>query len=63
MKKTVSKDKKGEVSPSRLIDARIRELSDWRGEALEGVRNDCGFDWLRFRLTFRRANAGADIRH
>jgi hypothetical protein len=25
-------------SPSRLIDARIRELGDWRGETLAGVR-------------------------
>ena len=33
MKKT---DKDG--SPSRLIDARIKELDDWRGEALSHVR-------------------------
>jgi hypothetical protein len=26
-------------SPSRLIDARIRELGDWRGEALSRVRS------------------------
>jgi hypothetical protein len=26
-------------SPSRLIDARIRELGDWRGETLARVRN------------------------
>ena len=26
-------------SPSRLIDARIKELSDWRGETLARVRN------------------------
>jgi hypothetical protein len=26
-------------SPSRLIDARIKELGDWRGEALAHVRN------------------------
>jgi hypothetical protein len=26
-------------SPSQLIDARIRELSDWRGEALARVRS------------------------
>ncbi|MEA2840155.1 MAG: hypothetical protein QOF41_1485 [Methylobacteriaceae bacterium] len=25
-------------SPSQLIDARIEELSDWRGETLAGVR-------------------------
>ena len=25
-------------SPSRLIDARIRELADWRGKTLAGVR-------------------------
>jgi hypothetical protein len=29
---------KGGDSPSRLIDARIRELSDWRGETLARVR-------------------------
>ena len=27
------------VSPSRLIDARIRELDDWRGEMLSHVRS------------------------
>jgi hypothetical protein len=26
-------------SPSQLIDARIKELSDWRGEPLARVRN------------------------
>ncbi len=26
-------------SPSRLIDARIKELGDWRGEALSGIRS------------------------
>jgi hypothetical protein len=29
---------KEEDSPSRLIDARIRELGDWRGEALARIR-------------------------
>jgi hypothetical protein len=29
---------KGGTSPSRLIDARIAELSDWRGETLARVR-------------------------
>jgi len=33
-----SKEGKGGDSPSRLIDARIRELSDWRGETLARVR-------------------------
>lgn len=28
-----------EVSPSHLIDARIRELGDWRGETLARIRN------------------------
>jgi hypothetical protein len=28
-----------EDSPSRLIDARIEELSDWRGETLARIRN------------------------
>ena len=31
-------DGKGGDSPSRLIDARIKELSDWRGEMLARVR-------------------------
>ena len=29
---------KGETSPSRLIDARIAELGDWRGETLARMR-------------------------
>jgi hypothetical protein len=33
-----SNEGKGD-SPSRLIDARIKELSDWRGETLARVRN------------------------
>jgi hypothetical protein len=36
--KTGSKDRKGGDSPSRLIDARIKELGDWRGETLTRVR-------------------------
>ncbi|MGO9025398.1 MAG: DUF1801 domain-containing protein [Beijerinckiaceae bacterium] len=41
MKKTKSgaKEPKGEASPSQLIDARIAELSDWRGETLARVRS------------------------
>jgi hypothetical protein len=39
MKKTNgSKEGKTGDSPSRLIDARIRELGDWRGEMLARVR-------------------------
>jgi len=40
MKKRTSGSKEGktEASPSRLIDARIKELSDWRGETLARVR-------------------------
>ena len=40
MKKTKggSKEGKGGDSPSRLIDARIKELSDWRGETLARIR-------------------------
>jgi hypothetical protein len=37
--KTVSKEKRGDDSPSRLIDARISELKDWRGDTLARVRN------------------------
>ena len=36
--KSSSKDGKGGDSPSRLIDAKIRELSGWRGETLARVR-------------------------
>jgi hypothetical protein len=37
-RKSGSKDGKGGDSPSQLIDARIKELSDWRGETLARVR-------------------------
>ena len=37
-KKSGSKEGKGGGSPSHLIDARIRELSDWRGQMLARVR-------------------------
>ena len=33
-----SMEGKGGDSPSRLIDARIKELSDWRGETLARIR-------------------------
>jgi len=36
--KNGSKQAKGGDSPSHLIDQRIRELSDWRGETLARVR-------------------------
>jgi hypothetical protein len=36
--KSGSKEAKGGDSPSQLIDARIKELSDWRGETLARVR-------------------------
>jgi hypothetical protein len=41
MKETKSgaKEAKGGDSPSQLIDARIKELPDWRGEALARVRS------------------------
>ena len=32
------KDGKGEASPSKLIDAKIKELGSWRGEALARIR-------------------------
>ena len=40
MKKTNSGSKEGTGgdSPSQLIDARIKELSDWRGETLARIR-------------------------
>ena len=37
-RKSGSKEGKGGDSPSQLIDARIKELSDWRGEMLARVR-------------------------
>ena len=37
-RKSGSKEGKGEDSPSQLIDGRIKELSDWRGETLARVR-------------------------
>ena len=36
--KSGSKEGKGRDSPSQLIDARIKELSDWRGETLARIR-------------------------
>ncbi len=36
--KSGSKEAKAGDSPSQLIDARIKELSDWRGETLARVR-------------------------
>jgi hypothetical protein len=36
--KSGSEEGKGGDSPSQLIDARIKELSDWRGETLARVR-------------------------
>jgi hypothetical protein len=37
--KSASKEEKGGDSPSQLIDARIKELGDWRGEMLARVRS------------------------
>jgi hypothetical protein len=36
--KSASKEGKGGDSPSQLIDARVEELGDWRGETLARVR-------------------------
>ena len=38
MKKSSSEQGAGEASPSQLIDARIEQLRDWRGETLARVR-------------------------
>ena len=38
MKKATSTVKKSSVSPSKLIDGRIKELGDWRGEMLNRIR-------------------------
>jgi hypothetical protein len=37
-RKSGPREGNGGDSPSRLIDARIRELSDWRGETLARIR-------------------------
>jgi hypothetical protein len=37
-RKSGSKEAQGGDSPSQLIDARIKELNDWRGETLARVR-------------------------
>jgi hypothetical protein len=37
-RKSGSKEGKGGDSPSQLIDARIKELTDWRGEMLARLR-------------------------
>jgi hypothetical protein len=37
-KKSSAKEAKGGDSPSRLIDAQIKELGDWRGETLARIR-------------------------
>src|SRR4051812_1466639 len=37
-KQSGAKEGEGGNSPSRLIDARIKELGDWRGETLARVR-------------------------
>jgi hypothetical protein len=39
MQKSKSSSEEREDSPSRLIDARIQELSDWRGETLARIRD------------------------
>ena len=38
MKKNTSKEEKAEVSPSKEIDARIKQLGGWRGETLARIR-------------------------
>ena len=38
MKKSASKDGGEGTSPSQLIDQRIEELGDWRGEMLALIR-------------------------
>ena len=39
MKKTTKKASPKAASPSRLIDARIKELGDWRGKTLSRIRS------------------------
>ena len=37
-KSSSAKEDRGDDSPSRLIDARIKETGDWRGDALARIR-------------------------
>jgi hypothetical protein len=37
MSKSDPKEAEGEASPSQLIDARIKELGDWRGGSSPGT--------------------------
>src|SRR4051795_10653752 len=37
-RESVAKKESGVASPSRLIDARIKELNDWRGATLARIR-------------------------
>ena len=39
MKKNKTQASQRDESPSRLIDARIKELGDWRGEMLSRIRS------------------------
>ena len=39
MKKRKNDTSQRDESPSRLIDARIKELGDWRGETLSRIRS------------------------
>jgi len=39
MKKRTNEASQGRETPSRLIDARIKELGDWRGEMLARIRS------------------------
>jgi hypothetical protein len=39
MSKSAATEAKAGASPSKLIDARIKELADWRGETLARVRS------------------------
>lgn len=39
MKKNSSKEAPAGDTPSRMIDARIKELGDWRGETLARIRS------------------------
>jgi hypothetical protein len=38
-RKSSTKERKGGVSPSQLIDARVNELGDWRGSSSRGFES------------------------
>ena len=57
MKKSGAKEANGGSSPSQLIDARIKELGDWRGEMLARIRSSSS----RPTPTWSRSGSGGGV--